>query len=188
MDSSVEIFVDEGDRAIIRGRTYEVRGLKEHLWKLAEVRRDPDHPSGANPSKIVVLLVAASERPWFEVETVLQVCADPDVRIYRVYWLARTPEGALSVLPVPTPVGHPGGRSVEVDLLRDDGEGSTRVLVNGRDLGKRGVAALREGRPKEDVAYPGVVAVSPSVPFGEVAETVDALRGLGVEEVVFTVP
>jgi biopolymer transport protein ExbD len=68
----------------IKAQKYDLAALKAHLWKLAETKRNPDDPSGANPSEVYVLIRCDKDIPWKEVQWVMQACADPDVRIYKL--------------------------------------------------------------------------------------------------------
>ena len=68
----------------IKAVEYDLDALKSHLWKIAETKRNPDDPSGANPSEVFVLVRCDREIPWKEVQWVMQACAHPDVRIYKL--------------------------------------------------------------------------------------------------------
>ena len=66
----------------IKGKTYDLARLKEELFKHAEAKRDLEHPS--QPSEIFVLIRCDQDVRWREVQWVMQACADPAVRIYKL--------------------------------------------------------------------------------------------------------
>jgi biopolymer transport protein ExbD len=68
----------------IKGQPYDLDSLKNHLWKIAETKRNPEDPSGANPSEVYVLVRCDRDIAWKEVQWVMQACAHPDVRIYKL--------------------------------------------------------------------------------------------------------
>jgi biopolymer transport protein ExbD len=78
-DKEVEIF--------IKKQPYDLDRLKEHLFTHAETARDMDHPS--QPSEIFVLIRCDEEIRWREVQWVMQACADPAVRIYKLQFATR---------------------------------------------------------------------------------------------------
>jgi biopolymer transport protein ExbD len=78
-DKSVEIK--------IKGKDYDLDKLKEHLFLHADQKRDLDHPS--QPSEIYVLIRCDQDIRWREVQWVMQACADPAVRIYKLQFATR---------------------------------------------------------------------------------------------------
>ena len=67
-----------------KGVEYDLKALKTKLYEIAETKRNPDDPSGANPSEVYVLIRCDRDIPWKEVQWVMQACADPRVRIYKL--------------------------------------------------------------------------------------------------------
>ena len=61
---------------------YDLDRLKEHLFTHADTKRDMTHES--QPSEIFVLIRCDEEIRWREVQWVMQACADPAVRIYKL--------------------------------------------------------------------------------------------------------
>jgi len=78
-DKEVEIF--------IKKIPYDLDRLKEHLFTHAEAKRDLDHPS--QPSEIFVLIRCDQDIRWREVQWVMQACADPAVRIYKLQFATK---------------------------------------------------------------------------------------------------
>jgi biopolymer transport protein ExbD len=66
---------------------YDLNTLTTELFKHAETKRDMDHPM--KPSEIFVLIRCDAEIRWREVQWVMQACADPTVRIYKLQFATR---------------------------------------------------------------------------------------------------
>ena len=79
VDKEVEIF--------IKKVPYDLDKLKEHLFVHADVKRDLEHPS--QPSEIFCLIRCDQDIRWREVQWVMQACADPAVRIYKLQFATR---------------------------------------------------------------------------------------------------
>ena len=73
----------------LKGNVYDLEKLKEELFKYAEKKRDLDHPS--QPSEIFVLIRCDKDIRWREVQWVMQACADPAVRIYKLQFATAKP-------------------------------------------------------------------------------------------------
>jgi biopolymer transport protein ExbD len=70
-------------RIVVRGRDYDLEGLGDLLFAMAERHRE-DAPGPNPPSDIPVLVRCDREVRWRAVQRVLQVCAKPPVRIWKV--------------------------------------------------------------------------------------------------------
>ncbi len=67
----------------VKGRSYDLPDLTRYMRSMADLKRE--EPAGANaPSAIYVLIRADKQTPWQHVQYVMQVCADPTVRIYKM--------------------------------------------------------------------------------------------------------
>jgi biopolymer transport protein ExbD len=73
----------------VKAEEYDLDQLKEELFKHAETKRDLEHPS--QPSEIFVLIRCDKDIRWREVQWVMQACADPAVRIYKLQFATSTP-------------------------------------------------------------------------------------------------
>jgi biopolymer transport protein ExbD len=73
-DSAVDIMV--------KSERYDLDALKDLMFKHAETNRDMSHPM--KPSEIFALIRCDTEIRWREVQWVMQACADPEVRIYKL--------------------------------------------------------------------------------------------------------
>jgi len=78
---------DKEVEIIIKREVYDLNNLKEHLFTHADAKRDLDHP--AQPSEIFVLIRCDQDIRWREVQWVMQACADPAVRIYKLQFATR---------------------------------------------------------------------------------------------------
>jgi biopolymer transport protein ExbD len=78
-NKEVEIF--------IKKVPYDHDRLKEHLFTHAETKRDMEHPS--QPSEVFVLIRCDQDIRWREVQWVMQACADPAVRIYKLQFATK---------------------------------------------------------------------------------------------------
>jgi biopolymer transport protein ExbD len=81
---------DKKVKIFIRKIEYDLDKLKEHLFVHADIQRDMDHPS--QPSEIFVLIRCDQDIRWREVQWVMQACADPAVRIYKLQFATRKRE------------------------------------------------------------------------------------------------
>jgi biopolymer transport protein ExbD len=66
----------------IKGKDYDLDRLKEELFVHADSFRDMEDP--AQPSEIFCLIRCDRDIRWREVQWVMQACADPAVRIYKL--------------------------------------------------------------------------------------------------------
>jgi biopolymer transport protein ExbD len=82
----------ESDRVMIkvRGVEYDLTQLKNHMFENAEKKRDLSDPNA--PSEIFVLIRCDERIRWREVQWVMQVCADPSVKIYKLQFATREAE------------------------------------------------------------------------------------------------
>jgi biopolymer transport protein ExbD len=71
----------------VKGTEYNLEQLKEILFTNAEIKRDEEDPN--RPSEIYVLIRCDEEIRWREVQWVMQACADPAVRIYKLQFATR---------------------------------------------------------------------------------------------------
>jgi biopolymer transport protein ExbD len=179
-----------------RGRAFDLEALTDYLFKHAEIKRDMDAPS--NPSKTNVLITGDARAPWRAVRSVMAACADPQVRIYRVYWSTETPEGEerrIDVL-LPKDLGLAPTRpdaTPQVGIQVDPGVGSAGMLLrSGRNefgRGAEGLAKLAKLLTTHARKNPGLRAVlecAAELPFGDVVKVLQAVRSAGVGDVRFT--
>jgi biopolymer transport protein ExbD len=66
----------------VKGIPYSLEKLKEILFTYAELKRDEKDPN--KPSEVFVLIRCDKDIRWREVQWVMQSCADPAVRIYKL--------------------------------------------------------------------------------------------------------
>ena len=71
--------------AKVRKKVMSHTKLKRYLQDKADDFREPD----GRGSKIFVLIRADRSTPWQQVQWIMQDCADPDVRIYKLQFATR---------------------------------------------------------------------------------------------------
>ena len=76
-------------KAIIKREPYSHAQLKAYLQLRADSARETEPPQG---SKIFVLIRADRSTPWQEVQWIMQDCADPNVRIWKLQFATRDKE------------------------------------------------------------------------------------------------
>jgi biopolymer transport protein ExbD len=67
----------------VKGQTYDLQKLERFMRTQADLDREPPGGPGA-PSAIYVLIRADKGTPWQHVQYVMQVCAQPNVAIYKM--------------------------------------------------------------------------------------------------------
>ena len=77
---------------LIKRLPYDLDSLKLELGRMADRKRDLTHE--AQPSEIFVLIRCDQDIRWREVQWVMQACADPEVRIYKLQFATRRPDDA----------------------------------------------------------------------------------------------
>jgi len=80
-----------GDPVLIKVKSREVdlKTLTQRLLVFAERKRDEKHPM--RPSEVFALIRCDEKIRWREVQWVMQACADPDVRIYKLQFATGKP-------------------------------------------------------------------------------------------------
>jgi biopolymer transport protein ExbD len=79
----------------VKGKSYDLQDLTRYMRSMADLKRENDGPGA--PSAIYVLIRADRETPWQNVQYVMQVCADPTVRIYKMQFATtKRDDGAAS--------------------------------------------------------------------------------------------
>ena len=66
----------------VKGKAYDLKDLTRYMRSMADMKRETEGPGA--PSAIYVLVRADRQTPWQHVQYVMQVCADPTVRIYKM--------------------------------------------------------------------------------------------------------
>jgi biopolymer transport protein ExbD len=194
----------EADAALwINGKQVDLDVLKEMLFIHAERSRDLDHPN--QPSNVPVLITADGGVRWREIQWVMQACADPAIRMWKLNFAVTTPDGEQVVdVDLPherelTPDKASGFTldfdaqpkkklQFKVELKRTASEPGTRVELTGKALGIDDfdrlaslLESLAESNPDASVELHAWAAV----PFRQVIEALDQIRGVGFTEVTF---
>ena len=73
----------------VKGDEVNLKTLTQRLLVFAERERDMEHPM--QPSEVFALIRCDEEIRWVEVQWVMQACADPDVRIYKLQFATGKP-------------------------------------------------------------------------------------------------
>jgi len=76
----------------VKGEVVDLKTLTQKLLVFAERKRDMEHPM--QPSEVFALIRCDRDIRWREVQWVMQACADPDVRIYKLQFATSKPKGS----------------------------------------------------------------------------------------------
>lgn len=140
------------------------------------------------------ILEADRKVRWREMQWVMQTCAHPDVRLWRLYFAVDGPDGP-GVLPAFLPrdrgLGGAQERPTTLTLKRTAKETSTRVVLADRPIGvdEIGFAALGRRLAEEAKIRPGMpilINAWADVPYEDVVRAVDRCRRAGLPEIRFT--
>jgi biopolymer transport protein ExbD len=193
-DLVIEILA--GGEVVVESRIVDHEGLKRWLRARADAARKPD-AKPHEPSELSVLIRADRRAGWRNVQWVMQACADPTVRIYKLQMAAGT--GSIGThlprdrgLRAGPPKAVPAARLV---LRRFSDHPETTVSFAGRGLG-RGEAAFRllrtrvsesqtimRERMEQDLAV--TIDAGANVPHAEVVLAIDACLAAGIPNVTF---
>jgi hypothetical protein len=80
----------DGVNIMLKGKQYRLGPLTDILLSFANRERDMDHPMA--PSEVYALIRCDREIRWREVQWVMQACAHPDVRIYKLQFATAKPQ------------------------------------------------------------------------------------------------
>ena len=166
------------------------RSLAEVRAQLAARAQHPDHREPDGSSTLEPLLDLDASLPWFVGQWLLQLCADPSVKIRSVAFGA-TARGSLEAgaLRVQLPLNHSstpgGGQSPKVPKARVVLLSTTTGTTDPRTLH----ALLRRLEPEVRRKALLELATPPphggAVPTGYVLQVLDAARAAGVRALVF---
>lgn len=168
--------IREGGGIWFRGRERTAVGVREQLR--AEVAA-----KGAGRPELYVVLRAAKSVEWRRVQEVMQACADPGVRLYKIRFAAERDVGEEAASPLrPVPAAD-----VTVALRRAEGDGETSVRLLDRDLGAGAAAFARLARELDAIGggHPAVLRAAPAVPHRDVLRALDTLMGAGIRDITF---
>ncbi len=190
---AVEIEIARNGDVRCAGERPTFEELRMLLFVYAEVARDESSPT--QPAKTAAVLVVDARARWREVQWVMMTCADPAVRMNRVYWVVADDAGKASFLDasLPTDRGLTRGEKppcLEVELTRRQDDASTTVTLLDRETGAdaEGIDALGP-LAKSMLAGDARLSVQLNawawVPFGQVVRTVGVLRAAGVSRTDF---
>jgi biopolymer transport protein ExbD len=183
----IEITVDRAGETRLKGAAIAADALVAALATEADGERDVDHP--LKPSKRPVLIRADARAPWKSVLGVVDACLHREVRLWKLYWAARSAETGKEVrFPIFFPMDHSLARTmirltgkpvIAVFLERPEGEELTRVWLLGSELGLGDEAFEKlRSRAEEILARrrdaPAEILVDDSVSFGDVLRAWDA--------------
>jgi len=199
----LEILVAKDGRLTLGGKEVDIRQLTMKLLVWAERSRDLEHPF--QPSHMPIVIHASRDARWQQLQWTMQAAADPDVRIWRIYFATRMRDGKFAYVPVFLPTHRGGGsggmdvgglpprgrKRVEVELKRKRDDTVTRLKFSGRDFGRgdTGFYLLRTylDRFLRDSADPlyGRINAWAATPFQDVVNAIAVYRAAGMGELTF---
>jgi len=188
----LEVLVREDGTLFLGGKEVDIRTLTMKLLIHAEFARDLKHPY--QPSSSPVLYHASKDVRWREVQWVMQAAADPDVRIWRLYFAMRTDDGKFAYVPLflPTDRGALADLGcITVELKRRKDETVTRIKLLDDEIGageigfrvlRQRIAQLSKARPEK---LCGEINAWAWTPYGDVTKALAAFRAAKIENVLF---
>ncbi len=177
--------VDARGRVTVGGAALDLDGLRKLLRERADGSREE---TGLKVSNLHVVIRVDRDLPWQGAQWLMQECASPSIRVYRILFAARPEDGGdegavAAFLPVDPGIASTDSRRVvefpskaTVHLrYRPDGDDgrATDVSPRFRDLVAR------------DSRLTGEIDAAPATPTGTVLETLDVILRAGVRRVVF---
>lgn len=183
-----------------RSETTDHAGLKRWLAAKAAAARGPD--ARPNEKSDLSVLIRADRRVgWRQVQWVMQACADPSVRIWKLQ-MATTVDGqGAGALPTPLPVDRglgsgPLERPIEAKIVlrRFPDHPETTISWAGEGLG-RGEDGLRRLRSRLDGAKAAAarnnlnlgaqIDAGATVPHAEIIRAIDLCMEAGIANITF---
>ena len=120
----IRIVVSKDAGLRIDGKAVDIRGLSKALFVATLGTHATRHPMG--PSRRNVVILADRRVRWREVQWVMQACADPSVRLWRLHFATAGPDGGKRVLPAHLPIDR-GVKLIWVEESPFEGE----IIVEG---------------------------------------------------------
>jgi len=189
----VEILVAADGGLTVGGKAVDLKKLTMRLLVHAERDRDRTHPLKISRSPVVVH--ASKDVRWRELQWVLQACADPDVRIWRIYLAMRDAGGKFVYVPVFLPLDGPsveGRTCLRVVIKRKQHETASRVSFQGEGIGSDETAflLLRERVAERAKAgsgkHYGLINAWAWTPYQDVMTALSTFHAAKVDPVYFT--
>ncbi|MCK6481118.1 MAG: biopolymer transporter ExbD [Planctomycetaceae bacterium] len=87
----VNLIKNEGDAPPtlkVRGEMYDLNGFQQLLIPESERSREPEDPRA---SDLFILVRADTKSRWQDVQWVMQACADPKIRVYKLQFATTKP-------------------------------------------------------------------------------------------------
>ncbi|MEN8150416.1 MAG: biopolymer transporter ExbD, partial [Planctomycetota bacterium] len=190
-----ELLVDRKGLFRIGGKHADMKELLKQLLIRAETRRDEDHPKKI--SHAAILIHAPREVRWREIQWAMLAAASPDVRIYRLYFATRAPDGSFAYVPVFLPAEYAvpaDPRILRLELKRKRTETVTRLSLLGDACGegesgfetlRKKLPELRKERPERSI---GELYGWASVPYQDAVRGIAAFHAAGVTRIQFVGP
>ena len=179
----IDVEVDERGCVTVGGRILDMEGLGALLRERADAAREDAPPRG---SLLHAVLRVDRDLPWQGAQWLMQACAGPEIRIYRIHFAAQSEDGgAEGAVPtfLPKDTGPADGPAVAETLL------SARLTFggDGPSLAPKDLLPFLEARypdlPREGLKVE--IVADPWVPAGDVLGAVDAVRRWGAPSVIF---
>jgi len=188
----LEILVTKDRRLFVGGKEVDFRQLTMKLLVWAERSRDNSHAQ--QPSNMPVLFHASRDVRWREMQWVMQAAADPDVRIWRIYFATRTKDGKFAYVPVFLPFEREKRadlKVVSVELKRRKDDTTTRVKFLDEGIGAGDTAFfllgkyLAEVKKSQSAAFYGEINAWAWTPFQDVVTAMAAFHAAKIDPLTF---
>jgi biopolymer transport protein ExbD len=174
---SIEVEVATEARLRIGGRNVDLAGLQQVLAEQSKGRREE---TGAQASKLYAVLRVDRDVHWQDVQWVLQTCAAPEVRVYRILFAAVPEnggeEGAMALfLPQDRGTGTAGGPAPPRTNLTVGLRSETPIEAAPGPTLWAGLPQEWRGGKVSGPAGTATIDADPSVSTGAVLSVVDTL-------------
>ena len=173
----------------VPGRDTPLSLRELEAWLVAR-SADPATREADGASSLAALLEIDASTPWIVVQWILQGCAHPSVKIWKIALAARTGGGAVGALSVNLPKDgcgsglEPGPPTHRLKVFqRDDPGGPTGMRTLAAELRR-----LQEAGGNDPEAVYEIVAPPPKggrVPYGTIVQMLDACLSVGARFVLF---
>ena len=192
----LEIALSKDRKLFVGGKEVTFKEMVKRILVHAEASRNEKQPT--KPSNMPVLLHAYKETNWRNMQWIMQACADPNVRIWRIWLAAQDKDGKPAYVKVFLPFdrglllrGPDAPPKIKIELRRKKEDKATRVYLADQKVGsddagfkalKTKLADLWKAIEKKGTAELYAWA---SVPYEDAVKVVEIVQSTGIKTLTF---